>query len=115
MMEHRLAALPGDIETSYTTGKAGRWNRAAHLLTAAGALGAALTRRSRPGALLSGLALAAGSLATRFAVFDAGMASAADPAQVVGPQRQRLAERQAAHSDGSWLAGEGATTPVPRS
>lgn len=114
VMERRLAALPGGIETSYTTGKAGRWRTAAHALVAAGGLGALLTRRSRIGALASGLALAAGSLATRFAVFEAGIASSQDPAQVVGPQRSRLERGEAASANGSWLAGEDATSPVAR-
>jgi hypothetical protein len=114
-MEHRLARLPGGIETSYTNGKAGRWNRIAHALTAAGGIGALLLRRSRVGAVTSGLALAAGSLATRFAVFEAGIASAADPQHVVAPQRERRAQRERASAEGSWLAGDDATSPVPRS
>jgi hypothetical protein len=36
--------------------------------------------------------LAAGSLLTRFGVFDAGMASAKDPKYTVIPQRERMAE-----------------------
>jgi hypothetical protein len=35
--------------------------------------------------------LAAGSLLTRFGVFDAGMASARDPKYTVVPQRERMA------------------------
>jgi len=115
MMERRLARLPGGIETSYTTGRAGRWNRASQMLTALGGLGALLGRRSRAGAVAAGVALAAGSLATRFAVFEAGRASARDPEQTIGPQRARLARGEAASADGSWLAGENATAPVPRS
>jgi hypothetical protein len=64
---------------------------------------------------VSGVALAAGSLATRFAVFEAGIASASDPQHVVAPQRARLAERGSHSSaEGSWLATENATSPVPR-
>ncbi len=90
VLEQRLARLPGGIEQAYRTGKAGRWNRAAHLLTVAGGVGAALGRRNRAACAASGLALLAGSLATRFAVFEAGMASAADPQHVIAPQRERL-------------------------
>jgi formate-dependent nitrite reductase membrane component NrfD len=114
-MEHRLARLPGGIDGAYTTGKAGRWHRASQVLTvlgALGALGALVGRRSRAGAVASGLMLAAGSLATRFAVFEAGRASAQDPEHVIAPQRERLARRAAASAEGSWL--EDATEPVPR-
>jgi hypothetical protein len=38
--------------------------------------------------------LAAGSLLTRFGVFDAGMVSARDPKYTVVPQRERMAARQ---------------------
>ncbi len=112
-MEHRLARLPGGIDGAYTTGKAGRWHRASQVLTVLGGLGALVGRRSRAGAVASGLALAAGSLATRFAVFEAGRASAKDPEHVIAPQRERLARRAAASAEGSWL--EDATEPVPRS
>ena len=46
--------------------------------------------RRRPGAVVSGALLAAGSLLTRFGVFDAGMVSARDPKYTVVPQRERL-------------------------
>ena len=49
--------------------------------------------RARLGAVASGALLAAGSLLTRFGVFDAGMASAKDPKYTVIPQRERLAAR----------------------
>lgn len=96
VLEHRLDRIPGGIGDSYRTGKAGRWNRLAHVLTAVGGIGALLGRRSRAGSVAAGLALALGSMATRFAVFEAGMASAADPQHVIAPQRKRLAERQQA-------------------
>jgi hypothetical protein len=114
-LERRLDALPGGIADAYRSGRAGRWNRLSHALTAVGGAGALVGRGSRSGAIAAGLALAAGSLATRFAVFEAGRASAADPQHVVAPQRARLAERREhASADGAWLAGESATTPVPR-
>jgi hypothetical protein len=42
----------------------------------------------------SGLLLAAGSLLTRFGVFEAGMASARDPKYTVVPQRERMKARE---------------------
>ena len=92
VMERKL----GELGARYTTGRAGRWRQASRLLTATGAVGALLGRRRRAVAVASGLAVLAGSLATRFAVFHAGLASAADPADTVVPQRQRLAERERA-------------------
>ena len=119
LLERRLERLPGGLVEAWRTGKAGRWNRLSRVLTAAGGLAAPLACvRGTPGrvaAVASGLALAAGSLATRFAAFEAGLASAADPEHVVAPQRARLAVEGAASADGSWLAGERATRPVPRS
>lgn len=113
LLERRLDRLPGGIGDSYRDGKAGRWNRAAHALTALGGIGAVAGRRSRAGSVLAGVALAAGSLATRFAVFEAGRASAADPRQVVEPQRARLEAGERASAEGSWLTGPGAEKPVP--
>jgi hypothetical protein len=119
VLERRLERLPGGVVDAWRTGKAGRWNRAARVLTATGGLGALLAGlRGRPGriaAVASGVALAAGSLATRFAAFEAGMASAVDPQHVIAPQRARLAAQGPASAEGSWLAGERATRPVPRS
>jgi formate-dependent nitrite reductase membrane component NrfD len=111
MLAQRLDRLPGGIGDAYRTGKAGRWHRLARALTAVGGVGALVGRRSRAGSVAAGVALAAGSLATRFAVFEAGLASAADPQHVIAPQRERLARRAAARDGGSWLADE--TEPVP--
>jgi hypothetical protein len=58
----------------------------------AGAVGTVLGGRSRLVSRASGLALAGASLLTRFGVFQAGIASAEDPAYVVKPQRERLEE-----------------------
>jgi hypothetical protein len=90
VLERRL----GELGARYRTGRAGRWMRAARALTAVGAAGALAGRRHRGVAAASGLALLAGSLATRFGVFFAGTASAADPRDVVVPQRARMAERK---------------------
>ena len=118
VLERRLDRLPGDVAGAYRTGKAGWWNRLARVFTAAGALGALLAalggRHGRVAAVTSGAALAAGSLATRFAVFEAGMASAANPEHVIAPQRARLAAEGPASAEGSWLEDESSTRPVPR-
>ena len=64
--------------------------RTARILTAAGAVGAALLGgRSRTAAALSGAALLAGSACTRFGIFEAGRASAKEPKFTVVPQRER--------------------------
>jgi formate-dependent nitrite reductase membrane component NrfD len=90
LMERRL----GIVAETLQDGKAGRKLRAAKALTAAGALGAGLVaRRSRAGAAAAGAALLAGSLLTRLAIFEAGIASAEDPKYTVVPQRERLAAR----------------------
>lgn len=90
VMERRL----GMIGERYRAGRARGWMRAARVLSVAGIAGALAGRRNRAVSAVSGLALLAGSLATRFGVFEAGKASAADPRDVVVPQRARLAARQ---------------------
>jgi len=84
LRRHGLVAEP------YHRGRAGRWFRAGRLLTAAGAVGTLLAGGHRRGAAACGLALLAGSLCTRFAVFEAGRTSARDPKYTVVPQRERL-------------------------
>jgi hypothetical protein len=54
--------------------------------------------RTRLGAVASGTLLAAGSLLTRFGVFEAGIASTKDPKYTVVPQRERIADREKAHA-----------------
>ncbi|WP_444876312.1 NrfD/PsrC family molybdoenzyme membrane anchor subunit [Actinomycetospora aeridis] len=90
-MEHDLGLL-ADV---YEKGRARTLMTASKTCLVAGALGALVGRRRRWSAALSGLALMAGSALTRFGVFDAGIASANDPAHIVVPQRERIARRQA--------------------
>jgi hypothetical protein len=86
-MERRL----GFVGEPYRDGKAGRKMRAAKVLATAGAAGAALLGgRSRIAAVTTGASLLAASALTRFAVFEAGVASAEDPAYTVVPQRERM-------------------------
>ena len=88
--ETRMTSRLGLVAEPYDTGRAGRWLRSAQALTAAGTLGALAGRRSRVVTALSGAALLAGSLCTRFGIFEAGKASATDPKYTVVPQRERL-------------------------
>lgn len=85
VLERRL----GDIGERYRTGTAGRWLRAGQALSVAGIAGSLAGRKHRGVAAASGLALLGSSLATRFGIFEAGRASAADPRDVVVPQRAR--------------------------
>jgi formate-dependent nitrite reductase membrane component NrfD len=86
VMERRL----GFVAEPYTHGRAGVLATAAKTLTAAGALTMGVQGRRRGGAVAAGALLLAGSLAERFAIFSAGLASARDPRYTIVPQRQRL-------------------------
>jgi hypothetical protein len=84
---HRVETDHGLVSEPYHEGRAGALLKAAKACTAVGAGLTALAGRTRLGAIASGTLLAAGSLLTRFGVFDAGMASARDPKYTVVPQR----------------------------
>lgn len=86
LMERRL----GMLAEPYHQGRPGRLMKAARALTVAGAAGTLVGRRSRAVSVAAGTALTAGSLLTRFGVFQAGMASAKDPKYTVVPQRERV-------------------------
>lgn len=90
-MQKRLGMLAEPLHH----GHAGKLVTASKVLTIGGAVGAALFGRNRVGAVLSGLALLAGSACTRFGVFEAGVESTKDPKYTIVPQRERLAARQA--------------------
>ncbi|WP_432492302.1 NrfD/PsrC family molybdoenzyme membrane anchor subunit [Kineococcus gypseus] len=92
---HRVEHGHGLVSEPYRTGRPGRFLRAARALTAAGAAGAVLGRRSRVLSALAGASLLTGSFLTRMAVFEAGVVSAKDPKYVVVPQRERLRDREA--------------------
>jgi hypothetical protein len=97
VIEHNL----GIASEAFHEDEPRRLMTAARWLTAAGAVGAVVSRRSRLASALSGLALLAGSLCTRFGVYEAGKASAADPRYTVVPQRERLRARAAQDGTGS--------------
>jgi DMSO reductase anchor subunit len=96
-MERRL----GLAAEPYSEGRSGAYVKTGKVLAGLGAAGAVLgssgllpPRAGRLAAALSGAALVAGSAATRWGVFHAGVASAADPKYTVVPQRERLEERE---------------------
>jgi hypothetical protein len=95
---HQVENGHGVVSEPYHLGRAGRLLRAAKTCTAAGAGLTVVAGRTRLGQVASGTLLAAGSLLTRFGVFDAGMASARDPKYTVIPQRERLAARENGHA-----------------
>ncbi|MFB9543209.1 NrfD/PsrC family molybdoenzyme membrane anchor subunit [Micromonospora sagamiensis] len=92
---HRVETRLGLLSEPYRVGVAGRLLRAGRALTAVGVVGALLGRRSRVVSAVSGAALVAASVATRFGIFHGGVASARDPKYTVVPQRERLARRAA--------------------
>jgi hypothetical protein len=87
----------GMVGEPYHEGRPGRLMSASRTTTAIAA-GATLLlgRRSRAVSVLAGAACVAASVATRFGIFQAGIASAKDPKYTVVPQRQRLDERRLA-------------------
>ena len=98
-MERRI----GLTADPYSAGRGGRYVKAGKILAAAGAAGALLgtagllrRRAGRVAPALSGAALITASAATRWGIFYAGLASAADPKYTVVPQRERLSEREPA-------------------
>lgn len=92
---HRVENRLGLLSEPYALGTAGRLLRAGRALTAAGVAGALVGRRHRSLSALSGAALLAASVCTRFGIFHGGVASAKDPRYTVVPQRER-ADRRAA-------------------
>jgi hypothetical protein len=95
---HRIENGHGIVSEPFHIGRAGTLLRAAKACTVSGAALTVMTGRNRLGAVASGTLLAAGSLLTRFGVFDAGMASAKDPKYTVIPQRERMAARENGHA-----------------
>jgi hypothetical protein len=100
----RMTRRIGMVAEPYGTGRGGAYVNAGKALAVLGAAGAAVTgidplsggRSRRVIAALSGAALMAASVTTRWGIFHAGMASARDPKYTVIPQRKRLSQRAAA-------------------
>jgi hypothetical protein len=83
-MERRL----GEHAQAYEAPAPKQFERAAQAgLIAGTALMASRGRTSRAAAAVAGGLMLAGALATRWSIFKAGFASAADPKYVIGPQR----------------------------
>ncbi len=85
----------GIVKEAFHEGKAGKFMKAAEVLTAGGAVVTATSGRSRVRRALGGAMMLAGSAFTRFGIFEAGINSADDPKYTVVPQRERLDQRQA--------------------
>ncbi|MFC0032147.1 NrfD/PsrC family molybdoenzyme membrane anchor subunit [Micromonospora chaiyaphumensis] len=106
---HRVENRLGLLSEPYATGTAGKLLRAGRALTAAGVAGALAGRRSRMLSALSGGALLAASVCTRFGIFHGGVASARDPKYTVVPQRERAQRRagQQPHVNGPGAGPNG--------
>lgn len=89
----RVQRRLGMLAEPYQQGRPGVFMRTARALTIAGVAGSVLGGRSRAVSVAAGCCYTAGSIFTRFGVFQAGLASAKDPKFVVVPQRERMRER----------------------
>ncbi len=91
VMEHRLEPV---VRQSYERSPVRRLHLGARACAIAGGLLAALLGgRSRSAAAAGGSLLVGGSALQRLAIFKAGVASAQDPDQTVGPQRKNRDKR----------------------
>jgi DMSO reductase anchor subunit len=92
-MERRLK----NTGEAYKEGAAGLFGRLGQACLIAGA-GVALrgASRSRVAAVTGGALMLAGALSARWSVYKAGFNSVADPAYVVGPQRERIKRGESA-------------------
>lgn len=92
--ERMTRRMSGLVAEPYRTGTGKRYLDVARVLSAAGALGALLSGRSRWVAAASGAVLIGASAASRGGIFRAGLASAEDPKYTTVPQRERLVAAQ---------------------
>jgi hypothetical protein len=92
--EQQMEPSMGIAAEPLQQGRAGGLMKASKVLTATGAAGSLIAGRSRVAGVVSGVALIAGSVCTRFGIFEAGQESARDPRYTVAPQRERLDARQ---------------------
>jgi len=96
----RIETRLGLLAEPYRTGQAGRLLRLSRALSIAGAAGALVGRRSRILSALAGASLVTAAAATRFGIYEGGLASAKDPKYTVLPQRARATEDRPAHGAG---------------
>jgi Polysulfide reductase len=89
-MQKRMGNL---VAEPYTKGEAGRYAKVGQAALLTGSALMLLAGRKRAGAVAAGALLTAGSWCTRFAVYHAGKASAADPGYTSIPQRVRASEQ----------------------
>lgn len=87
----RMRTRLGMVAEPYRRGRGGGYLHASEALSLAGLAGALARPRNPVLRRLSGAALMAASVCTRWGVFHAGRQSADDPKYTVVPQRQRLA------------------------
>ena len=92
LMERRL----GIIAEPYGRGRSGQLMRSAKAAALAAPALSLLAGRSRAAGIVAGGMAAAASALTRFAIFEAGKASARDPKYTVVPQRDRRSLSQPA-------------------
>jgi formate-dependent nitrite reductase membrane component NrfD len=90
LAERQMEQSMGIAAEPLRQARAGRLMRASKALTAIGAAGSLVAARSRVAGVVSGVALLAGSVCTRFGVFEAGQESTRDPRYTVAPQRERV-------------------------
>jgi hypothetical protein len=90
LLQRMTRGMDPVIRRAYERGRAGRLLKASESLTVLGAAGTVIGRKSRIVTRLSGAALVAASACGRFAIFEAGRQSAADPQATLGPQRARF-------------------------
>ena len=104
----------GGLAEAYERGAAGRLARLAKAATAAGTAAILLAgaRRSRAATVGGGLALAGGALLERWSVFRGGFQSAADPRQVIDPQRERVRRGEGHGASRRPLALSGGRPPT---
>src|SRR5206468_1353662 len=88
--EQAMERTLGELAQPYHEGRAKQLSDLSRWSSVAGAAMAAVFGRRRAGAIVAGLLLLVGSAAERFAVAEAGKASAEDPKYTVQPQRERL-------------------------
>jgi hypothetical protein len=93
VMERSMDPVSAEPLHHGTPGRMLKWSER---LVVAGGLGTLVGGRNRAVAAVSGLALMAASVLTRFGVFEAGLESARDPRYTIEPQKRRLAARRAA-------------------
>jgi hypothetical protein len=100
LMKRRL----GPLASAYKEGEVRKFEKIARGCTLAGGALIAGAGKRRAGAIAGGALLLAGALAKRWAVFKAGIASAEDPHQTVGPQRARVEQRKRGAAAGEATA-----------